>query len=69
MLHEPHQKTFYYGPDKVSPSTHYYDDGTPRILLDASFEATRKKIIALGEECVKSVNCKANSVCITTNYK
>ena len=56
VLHEPHQKAFYYGPDKVCPSTHYYDDGTARVLPDASFEATRKMIISLGEECVKNVN-------------
>ena len=56
MLHEPHQNAFYYGPNKVCPNTHYYDDGTPRVLPNASFEATRRKIIALGEECVKNVN-------------
>ena len=53
VLHEPHQNAFYYGPDKMCPSTHSYDDGTPRILPDASFEVTRKMI----------ANCAKGGVC------
>ena len=57
VLHKPHQNTFYYCPDKVCPVyTHYNDYGALKFLPHASFEATKKKIIALGEECLKGVN-------------
>ena len=57
VLHEPHQNAFYYGPDRLYPSisaiyphTFHYEDG---VEPAATFEATRKKIISLGEECEK----------------
>ena len=53
VLYEPHQNAFYYGPDRLYPHTFYYEDGRPRVEPAATFEATRKKIISLGEECEK----------------
>ena len=51
VLHEPHQSAFYYGPDRVYQYTHFYENGKARLELAATFEATRKKIISLAEEC------------------
>ena len=53
VLHEPHQYAYFYGPDKVYPNTLYYEDGRARVEPTATFEATRKKIISLAEECGK----------------
>ena len=50
-LYEPHQSAFYYGPDRVYKHTHYHKDGRARVEPTATFEATRKKIISLAEEC------------------
>ena len=54
VLYEPHQGPYYYGPDKVCSGNPYRDDGTPRV--SSSFEATRKMILSLGNECLKEDN-------------
>ena len=52
VLHEPHQNPFYYGPERIFEYLH--DDGTPRYEPETTYEAARKKIAALGEECVSN---------------
>ena len=51
VLHEPHQNAYAYGPDRVYPHTLYHEDGTARVEPTATYEATKKKIISLAEEC------------------
>ena len=51
VLHEPHQHAYFYGPDRVYQHTLYHEDGRARVEPTATFEATRKKIISLAEEC------------------
>ena len=51
VLHEPHQHAYCFGPDKVYPHTLYYEDGRARVEPTATYEAARKKIISLAEEC------------------
>ena len=51
VLHEPHQNAYYIGPDRLSRHAINDADGRPRFVPAATFEATRKKISSLVEEC------------------
>ena len=56
VLHEPHQNAYYIGPDRLSRHAVNNEDGQPRFVPAATFEATRKRISSLVEERVNEEN-------------
>ena len=54
VFHEPHQFSFYYGPERIYPHTVYRKDGSAKTEPTATFDAARAEIISEVELCLKS---------------